>query len=156
MTPHMSPRPLPEPVGIARARRAELLAAASALERALAIPARDPTWQDRVKVGIESLRTAFDHHVTATEGPDGMYADIMSTAPRLKFALDQLVVEHADMRTAMGALAKLAAELDPADVAAIDRIRVEGTDLLARLVRHRQRGADMVYEAYEQDIGGGS
>lgn len=156
MAPHMSPRPLPEPVGVARARRAELLAAATALERALAVPARDPTWRDRVQAGTEGLRTAFDHHIAATEGPDGMYADIMNTAPRLKFALDQLVVEHAEMRATIGVLAKLTAELDPSDVETIDRIRVEGTDLLARLVRHRQRGADMVFEAYEQDIGGGS
>jgi hypothetical protein len=28
------------------------------------------------------------------------------------------------------------------------------TDLLAELVRHRQRGADLVYEAYSVDIGG--
>ncbi len=37
------------------------------------------------------------------------------------------------------------------DVAAL---RDLGTSLLGRLVRHRQRGSDLVYEAYEFDIGG--
>ena len=33
--------------------------------------------------------------------------------------------------------------------------RVELTALLAALARHRQRGADLVYEAYAVDLGGG-
>ena len=28
------------------------------------------------------------------------------------------------------------------------------TELVGRVVRHRQRGADLIYEAYEVDIGG--
>jgi hypothetical protein len=34
------------------------------------------------------------------------------------------------------------------------RVRELGTQLLATLSRHRQRGADLVYEAYQVDIGG--
>ena len=34
-------------------------------------------------------------------------------------------------------------------------LRERGTDLLARLSRHRQRGADLIFEAYDTDIGGG-
>lgn len=154
MAPHMTPRPLPEPVGVARVRRAELLAAITALERALAVPARDPTWKHHVVAGVDGLTVAFDHHIDATEGSDGMYAEILRSAPRLLFAVNQLVLEHADVRASIGGLAKLADELDSDDVEAIERIRIEGTDLLSRLVRHRQRGADMVFEAYAQDIGG--
>jgi len=40
----------------------------------------------------------------------------------------------------------------PADQ--VDAIRAHGTALLARLARHRQRGADLIHEAYEVDIGG--
>ena len=36
----------------------------------------------------------------------------------------------------------------------VTRIRELGTRLLGALVRHRQRGADLVYEAYQVDIGG--
>ena len=36
----------------------------------------------------------------------------------------------------------------------VDRVRGLGTALLGRLVRHRQRGSDLVFEAYEFDIGG--
>jgi hypothetical protein len=36
-----------------------------------------------------------------------------------------------------------------------EAVRKQGTNLLGRLVRHRQRGADLIYEAYQTDIGGG-
>jgi hypothetical protein len=36
----------------------------------------------------------------------------------------------------------------------VTRARELGTELLGSIVRHRQRGADLVYEAYEVDIGG--
>ena len=36
----------------------------------------------------------------------------------------------------------------------VDRVRSLGTELLGRLVGHRQRGSDLVFQAYEFDIGG--
>lgn len=36
----------------------------------------------------------------------------------------------------------------------VERVRRVGTILLGRLVRHRQHGSDLLYEAYESDIGG--
>ena len=150
----MSSQSLPEPVGVARTRRAELLAAITALEAALAAPARDPVWVARIQASTDRLATAFDDHVEATEGPDGMYADILRTAPRLHFAVARLAAEHDDAKVAIVALGKLVDDLSGPDRDAIERIRDEGTDLLARLGRHRQRGADLVFEAYEQDIGG--
>jgi hypothetical protein len=111
-------------------------------------------WVARIQASTDRLAAAFDDHVEATEGPDGMYADILRTAPRLQFAVARLAAEHDDARVAIVALGKLVDDLSGPDRDAIERIRDEGTDLLARLGRHRQRGADLVFEAYEQDIGG--
>ncbi|HYU67411.1 MAG TPA: hypothetical protein VEK09_11695 [Jatrophihabitantaceae bacterium] len=36
----------------------------------------------------------------------------------------------------------------------VAQLRTRGIDLLTRLDKHRQRGADLVFEAYETDIGG--
>ena len=36
----------------------------------------------------------------------------------------------------------------------VARVRGLGTALLGRLVRHRQRGSDLIFEAYQFDIGG--
>ena len=45
----MTSHPLPEPVDVARTDVPKLLAAITALERALAAPARDPVWVVRVQ-----------------------------------------------------------------------------------------------------------
>ncbi|MGH8774735.1 MAG: hypothetical protein ACRDWI_06025 [Jiangellaceae bacterium] len=150
----MSALPVPEPVDLVRARRAELRAAIAGLEGALAAPARDPVWAARVQARADRLAAAFDDHVSVTEGPAGMYADILRTAPRLNFAVARLAAEHDDIQIAVAALAKLVDDVSGTDADVIERIRDDGTDLLACLGRHRQRGADLVFEAYEQDIGG--
>ena len=150
----MASHPLSEPVDLARTRRAELLAAITALERALAAPAADPVWTGRVQARTDQLASAFVDHVSATEGPDGMYAEILRTAPRLRFGVDRLATEHDDIRVAISALDKLIDDLTESEPDGVGRIRDEGVALLARLVRHRQRGADLVFEAYAQDIGG--
>jgi hypothetical protein len=36
----------------------------------------------------------------------------------------------------------------------VDTVRDRGTALLAQLARNRQRGSDLIYEAYASDIGG--
>jgi hypothetical protein len=36
----------------------------------------------------------------------------------------------------------------------LDEVRERGTTLIAALVRHRQRGSDLMYEGYSVDIGG--
>ena len=36
----------------------------------------------------------------------------------------------------------------------VDSIRESATTFLGRLSRHRQRGADLVFDAYQTDIGG--
>jgi hypothetical protein len=139
----------------ARHRRAELLAAINGLEGALAAPSAEPGWTEHLSHHVEVLRHSFADHVAATESPDGMYADILRTAPRLSRGVERLVAEHADASGSIDSLAKLIVDTpSDADLAWVDRVRDEATELLARLVRHRQRGADLVFEAYQRDIGG--
>ena len=135
-------------------RRAELRESMSALEFALAAPARGDTvrWAAHVQAALAELSSDLREHVTMTEGPDGLYQEIIETAPRLSEAMDRLTEEH---RAISAAIEHQLAAVSSADaLGEIDRVRAEGTDLLMTLVRHRQRGADLVYEAYEFDIGG--
>ena len=43
----------------------------------------------------------------------------------------------------------------PVTLTDVPEVRVRATSLIARLARHRQRGADLIYEAFDTDIGGG-
>ncbi len=136
------------PLQVARRQRAELLSAIHGLESALAAPAADPGWISRCTERIRSLRATFTEHVDATEGADGLYAEMLETAPRLAHAVDVLTREHAAISVALQALAARVRDADPEDM------RGWASDLLRELSRHRQRGADLVYEAYATDIGG--
>jgi hypothetical protein len=138
-----------------RLRRAELRDALGALERALAAPAssRAVVWGEQLHGTVQRLVSEFALHVDVTEGPDGMHQAILAGDLRLANQVAALTEEHRTIAKDIADLvAASAAPVTPEDVAAL---REQGTQLLARIVRHRQRGADLVYEAYETDIGGG-
>ena len=132
----------------ARRHRAELLQVIQGFEAALAAPARDPQWRERVIPRLGALRDAFGEHVVVTEGPEGLYAELLDHAPRLARGVHSLIREHAAI---IGSIDTLQARIGAGDV---KRVRGWATDLLRELARHRQRGADLVYEAYATDIGG--
>jgi hypothetical protein len=137
-----------------RQRRAELRESMSALERALAapVPGRAAAWTERVREALLALSADLRVHVEITEGPDGLYRGVLATAPRLSNAVNRLSREHGRLQELIDDLLGRVREPAAADGAAVTRER--GTALLAQLIRHRQRGADLVYEAYATDIGG--
>ena len=136
----------------ARRRRAELRASISALEQALAAPApgRTDAWCERVHVALVELSADLREHVDITAGDDGMCAGLLTTLLRLSFAVAQLTGEHEEMIRALEDLLAYAVSFS----CSADHVRQRGTMLLGRLIRHRQREADLVYEAYQTDIGG--
>lgn len=141
------------PLEAIRRQRAELRESMSALELALAGPARSgqARWAERVHVALVELSADFGEHIDLTEGSDGLYVDILATAPRLSGAVARLTVEHVKVSELIDGLLARASTLESEDV---DPVRELGTTLLGLLVSHRQRGSDLVYEAFEFDVGG--
>jgi hypothetical protein len=137
-----------------RQQRAELREAMSALEQALAAPTpgRLDSWVERVHVALVELSADFDAHVEITEGPEGLYRGVRTSPPRMSMAVERLTREHVEINRMVADL--VACVSTPATADSANSIRELGTALLARLIRHRQRGADLVYEAYDTDIGG--
>jgi hypothetical protein len=137
-----------------RRRRAELRDALGRLEGSLAAPSpgRIPEWSATVRDRLEQLGSDFAEHVTVTEGVDGVYDDVVASAPRLARAVDQLKHDHEIILKQLDHCTSLV------DTAKVDDdimdIRESATDLMFRLVRHRQRGSDLMWEAYANDIGG--
>jgi hypothetical protein len=137
-----------------RQRRAELRESMSALEQALAAPTPEgrAQWVQRVHVALVELSADFHAHIDITEGPEGLYRELGRIAPRLSDPVTRLTHEHALIRERLDGL--LARASSPAADEDVDTVRGLATELLAMLIRHRQRGADLVFEAYEVDIGG--
>ena len=137
-----------------RRHRAELRESMSALEDALAAPATadHARWAQRVHAALMEVSGDLRAHIELTEGQNGLYRDLLTTSPRLSDPVARLIGEHVLIGGQVDKLlARVAAQGVEEDV---DRVRGLGTALLGRLVRHRQRGSDLVFEAYEFDIGG--
>jgi hypothetical protein len=136
-----------------RAHRSELRDSGAAVDDALATPVarRDP-WLERVHAALAELSHDFREHIALTEGEGGLYEDVGRTAPRLTGQVRRLTDEHG---LYAAHLDSLLARLDgDGPVGDLPTFREEVTTLMGQLVRHRQRGADVVFEAYEVDIGG--
>ena len=137
-----------------RRRRAELGGSMAALEQALAQPSsgRHSAWAERVDVALVELSADFAEHVAVTEGSDGLHDAVLASTPRLSHSIRRLVAEHTAIKGLIGEL--LAGVRPPVAADDVDMVRGLGAALLARLVRHRQHGADLIHEAYQVDIGG--
>ena len=135
-----------------RRHRAELRESMSALEDSLAAPttADHSRWAQRVHAALAEVAGDFRAHVDLTEGAHGLYRELLKTSPRLSGPVDGLTQEHIVI---IGQIDTLLTHVTTPTVDP-DRVRGSGTTLLGRLVRHRQRGSDLVFEAYEFDIGG--
>ena len=79
---------------------------------------------------------------------------MLATAPRLSHAVGHLTREHCEI---VRLVDSMLARLDRVDSTMdVGRTRDLGLALLDRLNRHRQRGSDLLFEAYLGDIGGES
>jgi hypothetical protein len=146
VTPHQD-------LSAVRIRRAHLRRACLDLEQALAgaMAGRATEWAREVAAPVRGLREAFDAHVAITEGLDGLFDQVLADAPRLEPMLRRLHREHVDIATRLAAAQE---RLATAGQGTPETVREQLTVTLDRLLRHRQRGADLLYEAYQQDIGG--
>lgn len=137
-----------------RSHRAELGESMAALDAALALPlGLGPLWRRRVRAALTELAHDLRDHRAVTEEPGGLYADAVSRAPRLASLSRLQMEEHLDfMEVVERLLGEREAGLQSPDAVAAHR--EAATELVGRIIRHRQRGADLIYEAYEVDIGG--
>ena len=118
-----------------------------------ALTSRPREWCAGLSPHIDDLRQAWASHVSGTEGPGGLWEQIRTDAPRLNGALNRLGREHEQLTSEIEALRQVLADTHD-DEALLVKARDRVTTLLVQLTRHRQRGADLIFEAYEHDIGG--
>lgn len=141
-----------------RVERADLFEELVRLEHALAapLPGRIPAWSATLHEALVDLAAAFERHIAVNEGPNGLFAGIRDAAPRLDGELTRLTREHADVRNELAAALSTIREVESSgDPDAALEAREQVTALLVKLTRHRQHGADLVWEAYAVDIGVG-
>jgi len=120
---------------------------------AAAAPGRFQEWADAVQTALAHLHAAFHAHIEVAESPDGLYEEVLEREPRLRSQVTRLKEEHpiilAAIHEPFERLSNRGEEYIPAE-----DVRREVTVVLGRITRHRQRGADLVWEAYYVDLGG--
>ena len=134
----------------ATARRIELKSAVSKVELAAAAPSARPSWRDDIVRELDDLRIALDQHISEVEGVDGLLAELSGAAPRLINKIDSVRDEHPGLCRQCNDTIELAKRST-----AVSELRTSVLELLIAIARHRQHGADLVYEGYSVDIGGG-
>ena len=109
------------------------------------------SWRQRVQRALVRLVVAADAHIGESEGPGGLLTEVEEKAPRLWRAADRMRVEHGELlEDCFHVLEGLRG-----DRVSSNLIRSDVLALVERFEMHRHRGADLVYEAYGVDIGGG-
>ncbi|HSJ28975.1 MAG TPA: hypothetical protein VLB67_12250 [Acidimicrobiia bacterium] len=142
--------PVTSRLGAALQQREPLLSAIQRLEAAAARPGSAPGWADGVGLAVEAVADALGRHIAATEGKGGLLEEVLEGAPRLTAEVAAIEAEHEDLERA---IERVRVSLQrPSEVRAIRRRVIR---LLGHLVDHRQRGSDLVYEAYSVDLGAG-
>jgi hypothetical protein len=133
----------------AQRRRVDIHAALVDIEEATSSPAigREEEWAHDVVERLTRLREM-------TERAEGLYDEILQKAPRLSDKVDHLKEEHPVIRDGISEiLARL--RTNPVGTTwSLQEARDELRSILGRVVRHRELGADLVWEAYSLDIGG--
>jgi len=137
-------------------RRADLHHALVDVERAISSPAagRLDTWTGDVVKRLSILFDSIDEHIEVTERPEGLYEEILHRAPRLSSQVDRLRAEHPALRAGTAELVERLHSIPVGPGWPLDEARDDAQRLLGKIVKHRQRGADLVWEAYNLDIGG--
>ena len=124
------------------------------LDEALARPITKGagTWLEGVAIHVRTLAEAFRHHVGQSEGPDGLLPQIVKAESRLVPAVEAVKREH---RGLLDEMTRLEAVTRSSPAADEQTVRAESLRLLHDLAAHRQRGADLIYEAYFVDVEAG-
>jgi hypothetical protein len=142
-----------------RTRRAGLKTAMSNLEIALAAPApKRDVWVGGVRDALNAVHEVWTRHTVETEAPGAFLDELVTESPRLATPASRLRREHTHLLAVITHAEEQLGDPPAGDDydAWVERMRADLTTLLVGLAKHRQRGADLVYEAYDVDIGGGA
>jgi len=135
-------------------QRGRLRNAAVVFEQISADVDGDPrTWVVAVGVALDGLADAWHEHVAFTEGPDGLFEELLDDSVEVAPEIDRLRRDHEVLDAHIARVRQLLAspEAGPDDT----RILVALTGITKLVDHHRRRGADLLYRVYSVDLSAG-
>lgn len=122
------------------------LTEASARLRDLLEGPRDEAWAGRFRQALHDLSEAYNDHVDDAEAPGGFFVDLTEADPRLEVEVAVLRQDHTALATRFQGL--LRTDFDE------ESILSDTAELLLDLDAHENLGADLMYRAFSEDLGG--
>jgi hypothetical protein len=111
------------------------------------------TWVVAVGVALDGLADAWHEHVAFTEGPDGLFEELLDDSVEVAPEIDRLRRDHEVLATQIARTRQLLASpgAGPDDT----RILLALTGITKLVDQHRRRGADLLYRVYSVDLSAG-
>jgi hypothetical protein len=135
-------------------QRGRLRNAATVFEQISAdVGARRDTWITAVSVAMDGLADAWEEHVAFTEGPDGLFDELLDESVEVAPEIDRLRRDHEVLLAHVTRARELLAQptAGPEDT----RVLLALTGIAKLVDQHRRRGADLLYRVYSVDVSAG-
>jgi len=129
-------------------RRQDLYDAMRRLESSAARASGLDDWVEGTRSALDGLESALRRHVADIERPGGLFDEVTERAPHLKVDVDMLRTEHQDLMNICHAAVTIVRDPD----ADTGELRSKAMSLLGRLVIHRQRGSELLFDTYNVDL----
>ncbi|HEY6796227.1 MAG TPA: hypothetical protein VI248_16250 [Kineosporiaceae bacterium] len=135
-----------------QARRASLRRACAGVQEALRTPGGPG--EGAVLAAVRELRHIWHVHTSDTERRDGVLDQVVADCPRLSPAVGRLRHEHQVVAESLRAVERLLDETaaEPHADGAGEALPTL-TGVLDTVDRHRRMGRDLLYQAYNVDLG---
>jgi hypothetical protein len=136
---------------LARHERSRMLIAMRSLEGALAAASttRERRWGNSVREALVELQNSLRVTRQSADAGDSLFAEIVQEYPRLQGRADQLRADYDNLQHLVENLARTINEDSPAT------IRDSLGTLLTKLRSVQARETELIFEAFQVDIGAG-
>ncbi|HEY3674318.1 MAG TPA: hypothetical protein VGN51_25540 [Acidimicrobiia bacterium] len=117
------------------------------------VGARRDTWLIAVGVALNGLADAWHEHVVFTEGPDGLFEELLGESGEVAPEVDRLRRDHEVLEAHIARARELLAQptAGPDDT----RVLLSLTGIAKLVDHHRRRGSDLLYRVYSVDVSAG-
>lgn len=146
-----------EPTGRTAESHRSLLSAVHQVGAALASPApgREQEWGKGVLAGLRELGEALRAHVAAVQAPDGLYEEVETAMPQAGNRVQYLRETNQSLQDRIELLEREVRRIAQGEGTAFMAVRANALQFIGE-VRHQQsREVDLVFQAFQQDIGSG-
>jgi len=139
-------------VADSRDTRRGMLEAMHALEESLAsgAPRREEAWHRRVMGALADLREVMLNQTAELSAEEGLFAEIIQEHPRLEGRVRQLRQQYEDLVRQIAALRE---QFESPGESNVSEIRQRLAWLLSALRHFQAQESDLIYEAFNVDVG---